>query len=122
MAKPKQIPTYEGLSKKQINTLPLFVDPSIETITEIAEKGNVCRSTIYGWLDDDNFRRALDKKIDTYTDSEMANIWKSLVRKAQAGDTQAIKLYFEMKNKYKQQIDISVTELPNINLVRGDDG
>lgn len=121
MADDKQNTTKSNLTKKQINALSLFVDPSISTITEIADKARVCRSTIYDWLDDDDFTKALDEKIDKYTDSEVANIWKALINKAMNGDTQAIKLYFEMKNKYKQQIQLDVKELPDINLVRGGD-
>lgn len=114
--------TKSNLTKKQINALANFVDPSIGTITEVAEKSGVSRKTIYCWLDDDEFTKALDEKINKYTDSEVANIWKALISKAMNGDTQAIKLYFEMKNKYKQQIQLDVKELPDINLVRGGDG
>lgn len=107
MANKGQNHTYANLTKKQINALPLFVDPSITSITKIAEELGVARSTIYSWLDDEEFKTAVDKKIEKYTDSQEAHIWKSLINKAKDGNVRAIKLYFEMKNKYKDRKEIT---------------
>jgi len=107
MADSKQNTTYTNLTKRQINALPYFVNPEIRTITEIADKADVCRSTIYDWLDDDNFKKAVDHKIENYTDSQTANMWKSLIREGLDGDVRAIKLFFELKNKYKDRKEIT---------------
>jgi len=103
----KQKTTYANLTKKQMTALPMFVDPSITSIKAIAEKCGVARSTIYDWLDDEEFKKAVDRKIDSYTDSQEANIWKSLIKRAKDGNVRAIKLYFEMKNKYKDRKEVT---------------
>lgn len=107
MKNDKQDLTFAKLTKKQINTLDLFINPKISSITEIARRSEVSRGTIYNWLDDDNFQRALDKKIDQYVNSQTSAIWKSLIREAKNGDTRAIKLFFEMQGKYKDRKEIT---------------
>lgn len=107
MKNDKQELTFAKLTKKQINTLDLFINPKISSITEIARRSEVSRGTIYNWLDDDNFQRALDKKIDQYVNSQTSAIWKSLIREAKNGDTRAIKLFFEMQGKYKDRKEIT---------------
>jgi len=98
---------YKNLNQKQILALSLFLDPSIHSITELAEKADVSRVTIYNWMDDEEFAEILNKKIDQYTNSQTANVWKSLIMQALDGNVQAIKLFFEMKNKYRDRKEIS---------------
>jgi hypothetical protein len=45
--------------------------------------------------------------IDQYTDAELSRVWKALSLKAASGDTQAIKLFFEMKGKYREVKEIN---------------
>ena len=104
----QQNTTETLLTPEQLKACELLAEPKPRTtITSIANTVGVARSTIYRWLDDDNFRAYLDDLIDKYTDSELGRIWKALIKQCVNGDTQAIKLYFELKGKYKQDINLT---------------
>ena len=101
----------------------MLADPTIRTKKEVYTTLNIPESTFYDWMNDQDFIDTINSKIDKYTDRELSNVWKSLIHNAvNERDTKAIKLFFEMKGKYKREIDIGVKELPSINLVRGQDG
>ena len=106
----------DGLKEKAASML---ADPTIRTKKEIYTTLDIPESTFYRWMDSQKFIDMVNEKIDKYTDRELAEVWKSLIKEAKMGDTRAIKLFFELKGKYKQEIDIGVKELPTINLVRG---
>lgn len=106
-SKDKQNLTYDSLTKKQINAISYFINPKINSITKIAEKAGVSRQTIYDWMDDEEFKQVLDKKIDQYVNSQTANVWKSLIEQARNGSVPAIKLFFEMEGKYKERKEIT---------------
>ena len=94
-----------GLNKKQIKAAEMLSNPDFDgTITRLCECVGVARSTFYHWLEDEVFRDYVDNLIDRYTDSELSRVWKALMRRVDVGDIQAIKLYFELKGKYKQGI------------------
>jgi predicted DNA-binding protein YlxM (UPF0122 family) len=103
----KQNLTYDNLSKKQLNAISYFVNPEIDSITKIAERAGVSRQTIYDWMDDEEFKQVLNKKIDKYVDSQTAHVWKSLIAQAKQGNVQAAKLFFEMQGKYRDRKEIS---------------
>ena len=54
-----------------------------------------------------NFINYMNSQVDKYTDGELAEIWKALLRKCKLGDTAAIKLYFELKGNYRTSIDVN---------------
>lgn len=96
-------PDKKGLNRKQIKAAERLADPEFRgTITELCGKVGVARSTFYDWLGKEEFRSYVDGLIDRYTDSELSRVWKSLMRLIDRGDIQAIKLYFELKGRYKQ--------------------
>lgn len=96
------------LTGKKLKMAQLLTDPEQKmTVTEMCYVVGIARSTFYQWMDSEEFRTQLDRMIDQYTDGELANVWKALIRKATLGDVNAIKLYFEMKGRYKQELDIS---------------
>lgn len=98
----------KGFSKKQVQAAEMLVNPDFRgSVTEICETIGVARSTLYRWLADSAYCRYLDELIDKFTDSELANVWKALIRRAVNGNVEAQKLYFELKGKYKQQLDIN---------------
>lgn len=76
-------------------------------ISELCREYSVARSTLYRWFDDSNFTGYLDFLVEKYTDSELANAWKALVKKANSGNVEALKLFFEMKGKYKQTVNLN---------------
>lgn len=109
--------TREALREK---VAEMVANPEIKNNYEIYESLNISEATFYRWMNEQEFINLVNNKIDKYTDKELPNVWTALIRKAKAGDTNAIKLYFEMKNKYKQRVELGINELPTINLVRGD--
>lgn len=109
MKKSGQNATKSGLSKKQRDAAEMLANPDFEgSKTDISAKVGVARSTLHRWFRDPEFTRYVDELIDTYTDSELGTVWKALIKRCYAGDTKAIKLYFELKGKYKQQVEHSV--------------
>lgn len=77
------------------------------TITELLKQLGIGRTTFYRWMDDPEYIQYINSLIDKYTDSELSTVWKALIEQCKNGNTQAIKLYFELKGKYKQALDIS---------------
>ena len=98
---------FEGLNKKQSTVIPYLVNPKYKTYGEVAAKAGVSERSIYNWLNDDRFVEVLNERLEKWTDAENARIWKSLVREASDGNVQAQKLYFEMKNKYRERVEHS---------------
>lgn len=97
--------TKKRLSKKQLAVAELLADPSfMGTITELCARCDVPRRTFYNWRDEPLFCEYVDSLIDKYTDSELASVWKSLIRACMDGNVQAMRLYFELKNKFKENI------------------
>lgn len=95
---------YKPTGKKMIMAKCL-ADPDFQgTITDLCIKVGVARSTFYDWIGDIDFRAYVDELIDKYTDSELSRVWKALMKLIDKGDIQAIKLYFELKGKYKDTI------------------
>lgn len=87
----------------------MLVNPDNElSVTALCEELKVSRQTFYNWMKDYDFRGYMDFLIDSYTDSELANVWKALIKRAtKNGDVQAQKLYFELKDKYKQNVNVN---------------
>ena len=44
--------------------------------------------------------------IDRYTDKELGAVWRALIKECKAGNVPAIKLYFELKGKYSQNVKV----------------
>lgn len=103
---------------KQQKTAIALATPDTRSITEAAKLAGVDRGTIYNYFKDENFKNYLQQIIDQYTDGHLGTIWGALVRKAETGDVNAIKLFFEMKGKYRQEVKLS-GELNFVNWLRG---
>lgn len=89
---------------EQIKLAELLLNPEDRrTKTEKMAEAGVPRTTFYRWLKDKDFLSYLKDQLNTYTDSELPDIWKALVLKCKRGDTQAIKLFMELKGAYVQK-------------------
>lgn len=67
----------------------------------------ISHDTFYRWLrDDGEITQYAAYLIEKYTDKELGSVWAALIRRCKAGDVRAIKLYFELKGKYKQQVEV----------------
>lgn len=114
---------YKQLKPKQRRAAEMLVDPEFnDSITKLCETLNIARSTFYRWQDDTNFNGYLNWLIDHYTDAELANVWKATIRSAISGDAKAQKLYFELKGKYKQNIDINADAVVILDDIPDSDG
>lgn len=95
---------FDGKKKTLAERL---ADPEFTgTIGELCEEVGIARSTFYKWTDDPAYRDYIQRLIDKYTDGALPEIWKALIKKGLSGDVAAIKLYFELKGKYKQQVAV----------------
>lgn len=103
------------LSGKKKELAEMLTNPDFHgTIKDLCERVGVSRSSFYRWLDNKEFVSYVNALIDKYTDSELSAVWKSLIYRAKSGDVQAIKLYFELKGKYKTAVDLSGSALVQI--------
>lgn len=103
-----QTGTKLGLTGKQIEIAKILADPSdTRTITKMCEDENVPRRTFYNWMGRKEFVDFVNGLIEKYTDAELSKVWGALVRKAATGDTHAMKLFFELKGRYKQVTEVN---------------
>ena len=99
---------YPNVKGKKRKMAELLVNPDCDlTVTEMCKQLNVSRSSFYIWQQEADFKRYLEFLIENYTDSELANAWKALVKKANSGNVEALKLFFELKGKYKQEFTLN---------------
>lgn len=70
-------------------------------ISKLCEELGIARSTYYKWIDREDFREYIKTLINQYTDSELVNIWKTVVESAKKGNLQALKLLIDFKNSQK---------------------
>ncbi len=98
-------PTLKGKKRKFAEKL---VSPEFDgNISGLCAEMGVARSTYYRWCDDSDFNRYIEYLIEKYTESELANVWRSLISKAKGGSVEAIRLYFELKGKYNQKVTVN---------------
>ena len=89
-----------GLKPKQIKLANRLADPGFTgTVTQLCDEIGVARSTFYDWMGQEPFREYLTDLINRYADSELASVWKALIRRCVVGDVQAIKLYFDVRSR-----------------------
>lgn len=96
------------VSFKQRKALEYLCDPEWSgTITKLCEDVEITRKTYYEWMQKPVFLKALNEHIDRYSESMLPEAWKALQKKIAQGDTSAIKLYMEVKGKYKLNVNMS---------------
>lgn len=89
-----------GLTRKQMNMAERLANPDfVGTVTELCDECGVSRTTFYKWMDKKAFNSYLSDQIAKYSDSELSRVWKALIKKIEQGDVQAMKLYFDQRDK-----------------------
>lgn len=102
---------------KQVKVAQLLADPSDRrTKQSKLKEAGVPSRTFYHWMEDKRYLKFLSDQVDLYTDGELPEVWRALINQCVRGDTSAIKLYFEMKGKYKQNNIGSTTDQINQNI------
>jgi len=67
------------------------------TKAQKCEVVQVSTKTFYQWMANPHFIKYMNSQIDMFTDSALGEVWNALTNKAKRGDSQAIKLFFDMK-------------------------
>ena len=98
---------YPKIKGKKRKMAEMLANPEFDgNISKLCIEMGVARSTLYRWYDDSDFMSYVEWLIEKYTDSELANAWRALVKKANTGNVEALKLFFELKGKYKKEISV----------------
>lgn len=71
------------------------------TVTALCQACGVPRTTFYRWMADPTFLQYLEGLIERYTDGALAEVWKALVRECKRGSVPAMRLFFELKGRFK---------------------
>lgn len=81
----------------------LLANPDFSgTKSDIAREAGVTSRTLYRWLRNPDFVALVNQLVAQYADAELAMVWKSLCKQIKAGNLQAIRLYFELRERSKQ--------------------
>ena len=103
--------SIKKLTKKQKTVADALTDISYDgTLEDICCQYDITTDTLYTWLAEDIFRKYMDLILNGKTFSAMTGVWKSLLNQCAEGNIQAIKLYFELKGKYKNEKSMTVGE------------
>ena len=96
-------------SSKQIEIVELLINPDDKrSKLDKMAAADVRKSTFYDWMKDERFVDYMNTQIEKYTDGELSEVWKALIRKCKQGDISAIKLFFEMKGMYSERKKLEV--------------
>lgn len=79
--------------------------PKVEKI----KAAGLTEQVFYRWMKDERFINYINNQIDKYTNAEISEVWKALVRKCKMLDVPAIKLFFEMKGMYSEKKKFELT-------------
>ena len=67
------------------------------TKQEKCEEVDIAFSTLWKWMKDKRYVDYVNSQLDQYTNGELPGVWRALISQCLRGNTQAMKLYFEMK-------------------------
>lgn len=88
------------IDTRMVIAAELLANPDfLGTKAEIAEKSGVAPRTLYRWLRNPDFVAIVNSLVSQYADAELSMVWKALCKRIQDGDMQAIKLYFELRER-----------------------
>ena len=71
-------------------------------------------TVLYKWLGEVPFRKYLENLVEKRTYGEISVVWKALIDQCIKGNVTAIKLYFELKGKYKNDTNVAALGLIQI--------
>lgn len=99
---------YPSIKGKKRKIAEKLASPEFDgNISNLCKEYKIARSTLYRWYDDACFKGYVEWLIERYTDTELANAWRALIKRANCGNIEALKLFFALKDKYKQDINVN---------------
>jgi transcriptional regulator with XRE-family HTH domain len=104
----KQNSTFQP-KPEQIRFAEIYLDYRQKlTFEKIAEQIGVDRTTIWNWFQKPDFLEWINEKATYMQKTALIPIIKSLIRKAEVGDVQAIKLYLEKIGEFSERLKVEV--------------
>ena len=73
------------------------------SLQQAADAAGVSTETLLRWFDQPRFRDQLRSLTEQESDSARAEVWRALLDKCRAGDSSAIRLYFDLKDRGHDQ-------------------
>lgn len=83
------------------------------SLDEILIQRGIAPGVFLSWLDDPAFSLYLQKQVQARAQAAVLSAWKSLARGVERGESNALKLFFELKNRHtdeKNAFDIHMDE------------
>jgi hypothetical protein len=93
---------------KQIKMIELLIDlDDRRNKEEKCKEVGISRRTLYNWFQDANFVAYMNNRLELSTDAELVDMWRSLKSVAKRGNVQALRTYFELKGKLRNQMEVT---------------
>ncbi len=75
------------------------------SLSEAAEAAGVSAETLIRWFGRSEFREGVRQLTEQESDSVRAEVWRALLDKCRAGDSTAIRLYFDLKDRRQEKAE-----------------
>jgi hypothetical protein len=90
-------------SAQLIAMAEMLADPADRrTKGEKIKDAGLTERNFYRWMKDERYINYINNIVDKYTNSDLPDVWKALMRKCKMGDTTAIKLLFDIKGMFPE--------------------
>jgi|GEM_PF-891699 len=103
------------INSKQKKAAEILVGNSFDGDLEtVCQKAGISTNLFYQWLENEEFRRYIEALTGKAAAGKIPEVWKSLLEQCVKGNVQAIKLYFDLKEKYGDDTKAEAEELIRI--------
>ena len=107
---------YPNLKPKQRKLANALCNPDNNmSITKLCEEFKISRQTFYNWQSDSDFKGYVEWLLSNFTDSALPRAWKEVIKKVEAGNMDAIRMLFEIKGVYQNEISLKGSGVTIIN-------
>ena len=101
-------------SSKQIDVVRLLIDMEQRlSISEICSKAGVGRTTMYRWLQNEDFKAYFNQLLGLETDIAIIEAWRCLLKAAKMGSVQAATKILEIKGMFTPRLQHEISGDPN---------
>ena len=107
--------TKNETSKKQKKFIEILLNCDYEEDSDIYSQIGINEETFYKWLKDEGFKKYMEDAVSAHIIGENPKVVKSLIDQCKKGNSTALKIYFDLKNKEKSETEkIYVTILDDV--------